>query len=88
MGIHWSYQHLDHACSPQLTHVPQVSFTPFFSEMYGIPGFSNVTGLMVDRNAQVAVDLGKTISSSTGVAPRFGTFDAYIMTADDVPKVI
>lgn len=56
--------------------------------MDGTPGYLNVTGLMVDNYSQVAIDLGKTKSSTIGVATRFGTFDAYIMTADDVPRMI
>ena len=56
--------------------------------MNGSPDYLNVTGLMVDNYSQVAMDLGKGNSSTIGVATRFGTFDAYIMTADDAPKMI
>lgn len=52
------------------------------------PGFRNVTGLMVDNYSQVAIDLGKKNAGAIGVATRFGTFDAYVMTADDVPRMI
>jgi hypothetical protein len=56
--------------------------------MNGTPAFRNVTGIMVDNYSQVAIDLGKTDSSVIGLATRFGTFDAYVVTADDVPKTI
>jgi len=56
--------------------------------MNGIPEFRNVTGLMMDNYSQVAIDLGKNNSSTIGVATRFGTFDAYIMTDDSVPGII
>ena len=62
--------------------------TPFFLEMNGNPEFRNVTGLMVDNYSQVAIDLGKNNSSTIGVATRFGTFDTYIMTDDNVPRMI
>lgn len=56
--------------------------------MNGTPAYRNVTGVMVDNYSQVAIDLGKTNSNNIGVATRFGTFDVYIMTADNVPKMI
>lgn len=56
--------------------------------MNGIPTFENVTGIMVDNYSQVAIDLGQTDFNIVGVATRFGTFDAYVMAADDVPKMI
>lgn len=56
--------------------------------MNNSPGYFNVTGLMVDNYSQVAVDLGKTSSRTIAVGTRFGTFDAYVMAADDVPKMI
>lgn len=62
--------------------------TPFFLEMNGTPEFRSVTGLMVDNYSQVAIDLGKNNSSAIGVATRFGTFDAYIMTDDSVTGLI
>ncbi|KAJ0375304.1 hypothetical protein COL26b_006515 [Colletotrichum chrysophilum] len=52
------------------------------------PTFMNYFCLMVDNYSQVAIDLGKKNASTIGVATRFGTFDAYVMTADDVPKMI
>ncbi|GKT40625.1 alpha-glucosidase 2 [Colletotrichum spaethianum] len=56
--------------------------------MNGIPTHRNVTGLMLDNYSQVAIDLGTNESNTIGIATRFGTFDAYVMTADDVPKMI
>ncbi|KAK7393939.1 hypothetical protein QQX98_013278, partial [Neonectria punicea] len=67
---------------------PLYHSTPFFLEMNGTPTYRNVTGMMVDNYSQVAIDLGKTNSSTIGVATRFGTFDAFVMAADDVPKMI
>ncbi|KXJ94870.1 glycosyl hydrolases family 31-domain-containing protein [Microdochium bolleyi] len=67
---------------------PLYHSTPFYLEMNGTPGYKNVTGLMVDNYSQVAVDLGKNNASTIGVATRFGTFDAYVMTAKDVPRMI
>ncbi|CAM1508904.1 Fc.00g026430.m01.CDS01 [Cosmosporella sp. VM-42] len=67
---------------------PLYHSTPFYLEMNGTPSYRNVTGLMVDNYSQVAIDLGKTDASTIGVATRFGTFDAYIMTADNVPNMI
>ncbi|KAI8211645.1 hypothetical protein K4K52_009996 [Colletotrichum sp. SAR 10_76] len=73
---------------PLDTKEPLYHSTPFYLEMNGSPGYRNVTGLMVDNYSQVAIDLGKKNASTIGVATRFGTFDAYVMTADDVPKMI
>ncbi|KAJ3952934.1 hypothetical protein N0V92_010611 [Colletotrichum tropicale] len=70
------------------TKEPLYHSTPFYLEMNGTPGYRNVTGLMVDNYSQVAIDLGKKNASTIGVATRFGTFDAYVMTADDVPRMI
>lgn len=56
--------------------------------MNGTPNHRNVTGLMVDNYSQVAIDLGMNESNTIGIATRFGTFDAYVMTADNVPKMI
>ncbi|KAI9657188.1 MAG: hypothetical protein M1821_003355 [Bathelium mastoideum] len=67
---------------------PLYHSTPFFLEMNGISEYRNVTGIMVDNYSQVAIDLGRTNSKTIGVATRFNTFDAYIMTADDVPRMI
>ncbi|KXH41643.1 hypothetical protein CSIM01_13629 [Colletotrichum simmondsii] len=67
---------------------PLYHSSPFFLEMNGTPNHRNVTGLMVDNYSQVAIDLGMNDSNTIGIATRFGTFDAYIMTADDVPKMI
>ncbi|KAH9225626.1 glycoside hydrolase family 31 protein [Colletotrichum gloeosporioides 23] len=73
---------------PLDTKEPLYHSTPFYLEMNGTPGFRNVTGLMVDNYSQVAIDLGKKNASTIGVATRFGNFDAYVMTADDVPRMI
>jgi len=43
---------------------------------------------MVDNYSQVAIDLGKTNPGSISIATRFNTFDAYVFTADNVPKMI
>ncbi|KAH6869776.1 glycosyl hydrolases family 31-domain-containing protein [Thelonectria olida] len=67
---------------------PLYHSSPFYLEMNGTPDYRNVTGMLVDNYSQVAIDLGMGNSSTVGVATRFGTFDAYIMTADDVPKMI
>ncbi|KAI8226952.1 hypothetical protein K4K55_008238 [Colletotrichum sp. SAR 10_96] len=67
---------------------PLYHSTPFYLEMNGTPEHRNVTGLMVDNYSQVAIDLGKNNSNTIGVGTRFGTFDAYIMTANDVPRMI
>ncbi|KAF4781156.1 hypothetical protein HER10_EVM0008029 [Colletotrichum scovillei] len=67
---------------------PLYHSSPFFLEMNGTPNHRNVTGLMVDNYSQVAIDLGMNESNTIGIATRFGTFDAYIMTADNVPKMI
>lgn len=56
--------------------------------MNGTPTHQNVTGVMVDNYSQVAIDLGKNDSNTISIATRFNTFDAYIMTADDVPAMI
>lgn len=56
--------------------------------MNGTPKYQNVMGVMVDNYSQVAIDLGKNNSNSIGIATRFGTFDAYVMAADNVPKMI
>ena len=56
--------------------------------MNGLPSYRNVTGMMVDNYSQVAVDLGRSNSDIISVATRFNTFDAYVMTADDVPRMI
>lgn len=52
------------------------------------PNYKNVTGLMVDNYSQVSLDFGKTDPGTIDVATRFGTFDAYIMTADNAPNMI
>ncbi|KAL9091937.1 MAG: hypothetical protein Q9165_004689 [Trypethelium subeluteriae] len=70
------------------TREPLYHSTPFFLEMNAIPSYRNVTGLMVDNYSQVAFDLGRTNSKTIGIATRFNTFDAYIITADDVPRMI
>lgn len=70
------------------TREPLYHTTPFYLEMNNTPGYGNVTGLMIDNYSQVAIDLGKTNSGTIAVATRFGTFDAYILSADDVPKMI
>ncbi|KAL3421005.1 hypothetical protein PVAG01_07450 [Phlyctema vagabunda] len=67
---------------------PLYHSTPFYLEMNRSPGFRNVTGLMVDNYSQVALDLGKTNAGTIAIGTRFGTLDAYVMTANDVPKLI
>ncbi|KAF4873613.1 Alpha-glucosidase 2 [Colletotrichum siamense] len=67
---------------------PLYHSTPFYLEMNGTPKYQNVMGVMVDNYSQVAIDLGKNNSNSIGIATRFGTFDAYVMAADNVPKMI
>lgn len=56
--------------------------------MNGNPDRKNVTGVMVDNYSQVAIDLGKNDSHTISIAIRFNTFDAWILTADDVPRMI
>jgi hypothetical protein len=56
--------------------------------MNGTPDRKNVTGVMVDNYSQVAIDLGKNDSHTISIATRFNTFDAWILTADDVPRMI
>ncbi|RKL21233.1 hypothetical protein BFJ68_g2502 [Fusarium oxysporum] len=70
------------------TREPLYHSTPFFLEMNGTPDRKNVTGVMVDNYSQVAIDLGKNDSHTISVATRFNTFDAWILTADDVPRMI
>ncbi|KAF5576151.1 alpha-glucosidase 2 [Fusarium pseudocircinatum] len=70
------------------TREPLYHSTPFFLEMNGTPDRKNVTGVMVDNYSQVAIDLGKNDSHTISIATRFNTFDAWILTADDVPRMI
>ncbi|RGP76822.1 hypothetical protein FLONG3_5065 [Fusarium longipes] len=67
---------------------PLYQSSPFYLEMNGTPTYKNVTGVMVDNYSQVAMDLGKNNSNIISIATRFNTFDAYIMTADNVPSMI
>ncbi|KAF2151548.1 glycoside hydrolase family 31 protein [Myriangium duriaei CBS 260.36] len=67
---------------------PLYHSSPFYLEMNNTPGFANVTGFMVDNYSQVAIDLGKTNANRIAIGTRFGTFDAYILTADLVPNMI
>ncbi|KAF5228687.1 hypothetical protein FAUST_10917 [Fusarium austroamericanum] len=67
---------------------PLYQSSPFYLEMNGTPTHQNVTGVLVDNYSQVAIDLGKNDSNIISIATRFNTFDAYIMTADDVPTMI
>ncbi|KAF5004990.1 hypothetical protein FDECE_8515 [Fusarium decemcellulare] len=52
------------------------------------PNFQNVNATLVDNYSQVAIDLGQTDAKRIAVATRFNTFDAYVMAADSVPKLI
>ncbi|KAF5661454.1 alpha-glucosidase 2 [Fusarium circinatum] len=70
------------------TREPLYHSTPFFLEMNGTPDRKNVTGVMVDNYSQVAIDLGKNDSHTISIATRFNTFDAWMLTADDVPRMI
>ncbi|KAH7006487.1 glycosyl hydrolases family 31-domain-containing protein [Fusarium venenatum] len=67
---------------------PLYQSSPFYLEMNGTPTYQNVTGVLVDNYSQVAIDLGKNDSNIISIATRFNTFDAYIMTADNVPTMI
>ncbi|KAF4996639.1 hypothetical protein FGRMN_4385 [Fusarium graminum] len=67
---------------------PLYQSSPFYLEMNGTPAHRNVTGVMIDNYSQVSIDLGKNDSNIISIATRFNTFDAYIMTADNVPKMI
>ncbi|KAM0489552.1 hypothetical protein ACHAP8_012462 [Fusarium lateritium] len=67
---------------------PLYQSSPFYLEMNGTPAYQNVTGVLVDNYSQVAIDLGKNDSNIISLATRFNTFDAYIMTADNVPTMI
>ncbi|KAL5619805.1 hypothetical protein FOVSG1_002027 [Fusarium oxysporum f. sp. vasinfectum] len=67
---------------------PLYQSSPFYLEMNGTPTYQNVTGVMIDNYSQVAIDLGKNDSNIISIATRFNTFDAYILTADDVPAMI
>ncbi|KAJ3536576.1 hypothetical protein NM208_g6658 [Fusarium decemcellulare] len=67
---------------------PLYHSAPFFLEMNRNPNFQNVNATLVDNYSQVAIDLGQTDAKRIGVATRFNTFDAYVMAADSVPKLI
>ena len=56
--------------------------------MNATPGYHNVTGLMIDNYSQVSLDFGRTRSGTISIGTRFNTFDAYVMVADDAPRLI
>ncbi|EJU04376.1 alpha-1-4-glucan lyase [Dacryopinax primogenitus] len=61
---------------------------PYFVEMNALPGYSNVTATFVDNYSQVVIDLGKSNAGRVSIGTRFNGFDAYIMSADNVAKLI
>ncbi|KZT58892.1 glycoside hydrolase family 31 protein [Calocera cornea HHB12733] len=61
---------------------------PYFVEMHANPGYSNVTATFVDNYSQVVIDLGKSNAGRVSIGTRFNGFDAYIMSADNVAKLI